>query len=342
MRDRILAVLGLAAVLTVLGLAIAATPMMSSAQPGGRALCARHPQNPHCRTPSPTPTPPPTTSQPPPSTTTTPPTTPPPPTTSQPPPSTSQPPSSTSQPPSSPTPPVTTTPSPTPTPNLQPVGDPLGRAWTPVLDDEFSGTSIDTSKWVALNGWGNNNVTSNAKNCTESGGNLVLALPGDGTGCDLYSSQAYGAGANARALLVGDYLEARIFFPGPGTAPTSTLYNWPAFWAYDGSGNWLGGENDIAEALNHMEYNYTSSKANGKLTPTGSWGNSWHVYGIYRAATSVQVFYDGVRIGTITTSDDAGPESIMFTSGRSNTCCGAPTQYGPAGNVLVDWVRDWH
>jgi hypothetical protein len=165
---------------------------------------------------------------------------------------------------------MTSTPPPPPPstspPGLQPVGDPLGRLWTPSLDDEFNGSAIDTSKWVALNGWGNNNVTSNAKNCTESGGNLVLALPGDGTGCDLYSSKHYGAGSNAHDLLVGDYLEARVYFPGPGTAPTSTLYNWPAFWAYDGSGNWLAGENDVAEALNWMEYNYSSDhRAVGQL-----------------------------------------------------------------------------
>jgi beta-glucanase (GH16 family) len=232
---------------------------------------------------------------------------------------------------------------PTPVPPVtQPVGDPLGRTWTAVLDDEFNGTSIDTSRWVALNGWGNNNVTSNAKNCTESGGNLVLALPGDGTGCDLYSSKNYGAGANAHDLLVGDYLEARIWFPGPGTAPTSELDNWPAFWTYDGSGNWLSGENDIAEALGHMEYNYHATSSNGNLNPPGNWGNSWHVYGIYRAATQVQVFYDGVLVGTQPTTDNGGPEAIMFTSGKTNACCGAPAVYGPAGNVLVDWVREWN
>ena len=230
---------------------------------------------------------------------------------------------------------------------VQPVGDPLGRSWTEVFDDEFNGTSIDASRWVAVNGWGNNNVTSNAKNCTESGGSLVLALPGDGTGCDLYSSEKDGAGPNAVTLNVGDYVEARIFFPGPGTTPTSTIDNWPAFWAYDGSGNWNAGENDIAEALGHMEYNYhsTSTNSSGRapsLSPAGEWGNSWHVYGIYRAATQVEVFYDGVLIGTVATSDNGGPESIMFTSGKTDACCGAPAVYGPAGNVLVDWVREWN
>ena len=225
---------------------------------------------------------------------------------------------------------------------VQPVGDPLGRAWTEVFDDEFNGTSIDKSRWVALNGWGNNNVTSNAKNCSESGGNLILALPGDGTGCDLYSSQKDGAGANAHDLLVGDYLEARIWFPGPGSSPTSTVDNWPAFWAYDGSGNWLAGENDIAEALGHMEFNYHSTGQNSTASPPGNWGNSWHVYGIYRSATQVQVFYDGVVVETLATSDNGGPESIMFTSGETDACCGAPAVYGPAGNVLVDWVREWN
>ena len=226
---------------------------------------------------------------------------------------------------------------------LQPVGDPLGRAWTEIGDDEFNGTSIDTTRWVALNGWGNNNVTSNAKNCTESGGDLILALPGDGTGCDLYSSQTYGAGVNAMSLVDGDYVEARIWFPGPGTAPTTELDNWPAFWAYNGSGNWNGGENDIAEALGHMEFNYHSTDlTESGLNPPGEWGNSWHVYGFYRAATEDEVFYDGVLVGTLPTNDNGSAEPLMFTSGASNACCGAPSVTGAAGNVLVDWVREWH
>lgn len=239
------------------------------------------------------------------------------------------------------TPPPTTTP---PPPAGQPVGDPLGKTWTQTFDDEFNGTSIDPTKWVALSGWGNNNVTSDPKNCTESGGYLILALPGDGTGCDLYSSQTYGAGANAVALNVGDYIEADMWFPGPGTGPTSTIDNWPAFWAYDGSGNWNGGENDIAEALNVMEYNYDSTNGphNGSLSPPGNWGNSWHVYGVYRDTSQVEVFWDGVNVGNLPTGDDGAPEPIMFTSGASDSCCGAPTVTGPAGNVLVDWIRDWH
>jgi hypothetical protein len=228
--------------------------------------------------------------------------------------------------------------------SLQPVGDPLGREWTAVLDDEFNGRSIDTRKWVALTGWRNNNETSNPKNCIESGsGDLILALSGDGTGCDLYSSKRYGAGANAHDLLVGDYVEARIWFPGPGSSPTSTIYNWPAFWAYDGSGNWKAGEIDIAESFGHMEANYHGTSAGMNVArPPGNWANSWHVYGVYRGARRDQIFYDGTLVGTVATSDDGGPQSIMFTSGKTNACCGAPSVTGPAANVLVDWVREWN
>jgi hypothetical protein len=48
-----------------------------------------------------------------------------------------------------------------------------------------------------------------------------------------------------------------------------------------------------------------------------------------------------VLVGSVNTSDDGGLQSIMFTSGVSEACCGAPQVYGAAGNVLVDWVREW-
>jgi hypothetical protein len=213
------------------------------------------------------------------------------------------------------------------------------------FDDEFNGTSVDTSKWAALSGWINNNITSNPADCSESGGDLVLALPGDGTGCDLSSAPGYGAGVNGYTLPVGGYLEARIWFPGPGSSPTSTIDNWPTFWALGvnpgGSGEG-GGEIDIAEGLGQLQVNYHSSSANQYVaTPPGNWGNSWHVYGVYRGASQDEVFYDGNLVGTVTTADNGGPETILFTSGQTNACCGGPAQTGSAGDVLVDWVRAW-
>ena len=227
---------------------------------------------------------------------------------------------------------------------LQPVGDPLGRLWTLAFDDEFNGTTIDSSRWAALN-WSLNNETGKAADCTESGGSAVLALPGNGTGCDLSSAPGYGAGANGWTLNVGDYVEARVWFPGPGSSPTSTIDNWPAIWALGvnpgGSGE-PAGEIDFAEALGKLEVNYHSNTANDSVaTPPGNWGNSWHVYGVYRGPTEDQVFWDGNLVATVTTADNGGPETVILTSGGANSCCGAPSVTGAAGNVFVDWVRGW-
>jgi hypothetical protein len=213
--------------------------------------------------------------------------------------------------------------------NLQPVGDPLGKSWTLVFDDEFNGTAVDTSKW-ALTAFSNNNVTSTPWDCRESGGHLTMDLPGNGTGCDM-SSTTY-------ALSVGDYVEARIYFPGPGTLPTPTIYNWPGFWA--ASRNWpASGEIDIAEGLNNLTINYHSPLgAHNTGSPPGNWGNSWHVYGVYRAATQDQVYWDGKLVRTIITSDNGQPELIRLNIG---TRVNRILQTGPAGDVLVDWVRAW-
>ena len=107
--------------------------------------------------------------------------------------------------------------SPPSSPGSQPMGDPQGKTWTLAFDDEFNGTSIDTTKWDVFNGvHPNNDVTSAAADCSESGGYLHLDVPGNGTGCNISSAwQPYtGAptGANAWELAIGDYVEARVWF----------------------------------------------------------------------------------------------------------------------------------
>jgi hypothetical protein len=222
----------------------------------------------------------------------------------------------------------------------QPVGDPLGRSWTPVFGDEFNGTSIDGSKWTSLNFWYLNNANVSPADCSEGGGNLVLSLPGDGTGCDLATDQN---GLDSYGLPIGGYLEARVYFPGTSGGMN---YNFPAVWtlgnAPSGGSGEHGGEIDFAEGVNPLQVNYHSDTADTFVAaPAGSWVNSWHVYGVYRGATQDQIFWDGVQVGTVQTADDGSPESIMLTSGETGGCCGGPVQHGPAGNVLIDWVRAW-
>jgi hypothetical protein len=224
---------------------------------------------------------------------------------------------------------------------VQPVGDPLGRTWSLKFDGEFTGTSLDTSRWVALNGWHDNNVTSTPNDCSVSGGHLVLSLPGDGTGCQVSSAPRDGAGSNGYVLPVGGYVEFHAYLPGAGSGPTdSGCYNWPTLWTP--GPNWpAAGETDVAEVLGgSVTVNYHSpSGAHNAGSPSGLWCNSWHTYGEYRGEHEVQVYYDGVLVRTIPTDDNGEPQSIWLTSGDNS---GGPIQYGPAGNVLVAYVRAWN
>jgi hypothetical protein len=95
---------------------------------------------------------------------------------------------------------------------------------SPVFDDEFNGTSLNTNNWSTDNGWTTNNVTVSSSNIRVSGGDLILTLASSTSGAEVDSSKADGTGIGY-VLPVGGFAEARIDFPGNGT----TIYNWPAW-----------------------------------------------------------------------------------------------------------------
>ena len=132
---------------------------------------------------------------------------------------------------------------------------------------------------------------------------------------------------------VGSYSEARVYFPGNGTS----LYNWPAWWT---SGpNWpAAGEHDIAEVLGgKLTVNYHSpSGAHNQGAVTGNWGNAFHVYGVYRKASSADVYWDGVLVKSYPTDDNGAGQSLLLNVGA-----GSPAAYGTASQVKVDYVRVW-
>jgi hypothetical protein len=212
----------------------------------------------------------------------------------------------------------------------QPVGDASG--WQLSFDDEFNESSLDTSKWVALNGWSINDMTTSASNVSVSGGDLILTLRSSDSGAEIDSSPDDGAGSGGYLLPVGGFAEARIDFPGSGT----TVDNWPAWWI---SGpDWPNaGENDVAEGLGTLTVNYHSPLGTfNQGTVPGTWTNGFHTYGIYRGAGYCDVYYDGVLVKSYTTSDDSQPEALLLTLGAANT-----PVYGAASDVKVDYVRAW-
>ena len=213
-----------------------------------------------------------------------------------------------------------------------PVG-PSG-AWTLVFEDDFNGTSLNTSNWTALEGASINNVTTHASNVSVSGGNLILTLASSSSGAAVNSNPAndsYGSGSNGPVLAVGDCVEARVSFPGSG----SNIYNWPAWWA--SGDNWpTNGELDIAEGLGQLTTNYHGNSSQNGPAPSGTWSNSFHVYTAVRGSSTISVYWDGTLVWTHTPNDDGGGQSLLINVGSGNTAV-----YGAGSQVLVDYVRMW-
>jgi beta-glucanase (GH16 family) len=197
--------------------------------------------------------------------------------------------------------------------------------WKLVFHDEFNGTSLDRTVWNEHDGWANqNNVTDYASNITVKDGHAILTLASPTSGAEISTDRFL--------LQVGDYAEARIEFAGSG----STIYNWPAFWT---SGpNWpAGGENDVAEGFGNLTVNYHSPSLVERSGPiAGNWAGSFHTYGVYRGRGFARVYWDGRPVRTYRTADDGQPQSLLLTLGASDQ-----TRTGPAGAMVVDYVRVW-
>jgi beta-glucanase (GH16 family) len=197
--------------------------------------------------------------------------------------------------------------------------------WKLVFSDGFQGNSLNRQVWNAHNGWTDQNaVTDSRGNVALRNGRAILTLASDSSGAEL--------GTRNFSLKVGDFAQARIKFSGNG----HTIYNWPAFWA---SGpDWpRGGENDIAEGFGALTINYHSPTLveHGGAIP-GGWAGRFHTYGIYRGRTHSSVYWDGKLIRTYRTDDDGQPETLLLTLGAGNEI-----RPGPAGAMIVDYVRAW-
>jgi len=209
--------------------------------------------------------------------------------------------------------------------------------WSLKFDDEFDGTSLDTSRWIAFEGRSMNNVTTRRSNVSVADGELRLRLARDLTGAFISSAPYDGAGSNGFTLPVGGYAEARVLFPG---SKNQDIYNWPAWWT---SGpDWpAAGEHDVAEGLGGdltLNYHGTKNERNYGTPCCGSWGDQFHVFGVYRKATSADVYWDGKLVKSYPTGDDGRPQALLLNIGKS----GSRTPVtGDAGAVRVDYVRAW-
>lgn len=209
-------------------------------------------------------------------------------------------------------------------------------SWAVSFDDEFDGTSLDTSKWSTMDGEKMNDVTTLASNVRVGGGNLMLIRSDAGHGAYISSAPFAGAGAGAYLLPVGSYTEARIRFPGN----EKDIYNWPAWWTGSGPAWPDGGEFDIAEGTDTLwtVYHGADNAHYGASIP-GAWTNEFHVYGLYRAADHAEIYWDGKLIASYPTSDNGAGHGLLLNVG-GGPYGGVPVT-GAASAVKVDYVRAW-
>lgn len=255
--------------------------------------------------------------------------------------------------------PTTTT---TPPGDPQPLGPPGSYAL--IFQDEFDGTSLDTTKWVAEEGRNANNVITRAANVTVHDGAMhhQLTQPG-GTGTQVYGTFAetdmcFGT-SNCPTpgrfnLYPGQVTEARVMFPGGcptgATSCAEDIWDWPAYWTT--GHNWPeDGEYDVFEGLGgDASINYHSCQDttptdgcadvanNGHPTPACCYGNEWHTVTLVRGVTSSQVWWDGVLQRTIPVGDNGLGHSLVVALGKSNS---RPVHLGVEGEIQVDYVRAW-
>lgn len=228
---------------------------------------------------------------------------------------------------------------------------PVGQSgnWNLIFDDEFNGTTLDTSKWLQLRGdaagpYGDpanpdvEDAYYTKNNSYVSNGNLVLNLVKQAAGGYPYSSgwvQTYPA-----FTYTYGYAEIRAKVPTCDGC-------WPAFWTVPTPlGTWPP-EIDIFEFFNEpfpsFNYHYGTASNHKQSGPT-NYGTSgvdytkdYHVYGMSWEPNKIQVFLDGqpgpsyTDAATITSLPQFLILNLALNKGYNPTT----TQ------MLVDYVRVW-
>jgi hypothetical protein len=206
--------------------------------------------------------------------------------------------------------------------------------FTATFDDEFSGSSLNRSKWSPVwydEGGIQNNVRTHASNVAVRGGHLILTLVNSTSGASVNTDPSDVPGGGY-LFPVGSCVEARIDFPGNGT----TIYNWPAWWASSVDGQYpSSGEHDIAEGLSDLAVSYHSpSGTHTHGAVPGVWSNAFHTYTLCRYARSADVYWDGVLRKHYATDDNVRPEMLILSAGSGHAAANG-------AQVLVDYVRAW-
>jgi hypothetical protein len=218
-------------------------------------------------------------------------------------------------------------------------------AWGLVLDDEFNGSSLLGTRFET--GWRSGSASNagitldvdpaqpdcdDPRQVTVGGGELDLTLSARAERCG-GQRKPYASGivtTDHRFSLTYGFLEARMWLPGAAGAIT----DWPSFWA-DGQ-HWPDdGELDVLEGIGGAAcwHFHSPSGAPGGCA-AGSYTMGWHTFGANWRPGSVTYYYDGLRVGRITSGVTAAPMYLILGLGPGSPVLAPATQ-------RVDYVRVW-
>lgn len=235
-------------------------------------------------------------------------------------------------------------PPPPPPPGYQPVGGPSGKTWTLTLAEDFNvfNPQLWTPKLFTEGGINNSSGTYE-RNVSVENNELSLMLESSTSGAAISSNPRDNVAGHVGFEFTTGYLEARIFFPGNGTA----MYNWPVFMTMGQPPLPNNAEYDIAEvagwAGDHgvmsSTYHYYDgvNRSVGSYIP-GNWGGSWHTYALHRRTDMVNdYYYDGVLVH----SHVRGETTPHYIAIVNEATVNATQVYGESSKVKVDYVRFW-
>jgi beta-glucanase (GH16 family) len=214
-----------------------------------------------------------------------------------------------------------------------------------LYNDDFSGSTLDTSKWRTDGSWGTSQgiaCQDNANDVSTSGGLLHLFARSGQTWCSssqysypIIQSAAY-SDATPFAFTYG-YVESSVRIPaGAGL--------WPAVWLYDLAGG--SPEIDMAEWLDqdpgtvHLTVHYADGTASGNTYTGVNWASGFHTLGLNWQPGTLDWYVDGTLMRHV--ADSRVPSAPMYVildnvvggwAGNPTTTTAFPADF------QVDWIH---
>ncbi|HEY1834424.1 MAG TPA: family 16 glycosylhydrolase, partial [Solirubrobacteraceae bacterium] len=225
--------------------------------------------------------------------------------------------------------------------------------WSLALNEEFTTAGVNTALWTK--GWQHEGTSEISGRCISSSntsqmgnGYLNLGITSNGCGAAVESNPADGVSGHLGFSFSYGYVEWRAYVPGIGPEGLKCpkggcLPDWPALWSLPESHvteiDTMEGLETLGQACFHFHHFAATDENTGECV-TGSYAG-WHTYGADWEPGSVTYYYDGVKVGKIS-SPYMGPTPQYLVMGFQTpgpTCCHQP--YQAPDQMVVDYVKVW-